>query len=202
MFFTELVLHLRKELSSFKRRVGSTSAWGLLQAQEFSDQLPVPYCFVLPAPAEAEVPQTSSNNDYQKVKERILTIVVTDNSTTEMQINLDDKDAQKKFYNYDQILFYRQEIFNALAGWTPVSPISVQKMRFIGSTPLEISEARIYHQVEWEVEYYMCVQNPIDPEELLKKICYAYVPVGEDGSVLPEDYIDVLTPAEIANGGN
>ena len=165
---------------------------------EFADQLPVPYCFVLPAPATAELPPNTSNQDYQTVTEKFLTILAVDNSATEMQININSLDAQKHFYNFDKILAYRQEIFNSILGWSPVSNMNIRKVRFVGSTPLEITEGRIYHQLEWEIKYDVCMKTAVDPEELLKKILYAYVPIGEDGSVAPEDYIEVFHPDTIA----
>jgi hypothetical protein len=171
VIYVTIIRRLREVATTFERRVGGTALFEALSSDDNTD-IPLPYAFVVPLHEVAE-----SNEDLstpQMVYERFGIVVAVDNKP--------QRDDGLGLIALDELRALRQELFNGLLGWSPLSYLS--DVSYVGGRHLKMTRARLWHQYEFTFKYQVNrAERPEDNE------CWplqeAYARVLPEGAIRP-----------------
>lgn len=182
--YAELIRRARDKATIFQRRVGGTGAMAAILERE-ATEVETPQAWIVPLTETATAPANLSES--QKVHERFGVIVVVANTA--------NRADGLGLIATDSLRVVRQELFNAflprLSEWAPeadrrwMGADHYIGCRYVGGRHLQMTQARLWHQYEFSLEYYIGYDVNEDP-------CYpvreAYLRLHPEGTPRPEGY--------------
>lgn len=185
--YAEIVTRLRNKATIFARRVGGTGSFAAFsETMRDAADVEVPQAWVLPLQETADPP--SAMGEPQYVTERFGVIVCLSNTG--------NREDGLGMVASDGLRVARQQLFNALmprrSQWA--NPVDSQWIstrhydgcRYIGARHLLMTRARLWHQFEFSVRYYV----NYDEDEV--DVCYvvreAYMRLYPEGTQRPPHF--------------
>ncbi|HEX3220758.1 MAG TPA: hypothetical protein VHU77_12230 [Candidatus Limnocylindria bacterium] len=181
--YAEIIKRLREKAPMFARRVGGTAAF-----QQASDtaleggDIPVPQAWVVPLSEQAEPP--SAMGEPQRVAERFGVIICLSNGA--------GRADGLGLIAADGLRAARQELLNALMPRRSIYADEADRdwltaphydgCRYIGGRHLQMNRARMWHQFEFEMQYYVNYEAEPDACTPLHK---AYLRLHPEGTPRP-----------------
>jgi hypothetical protein len=187
--YAEIIKRLREKAPMFERRVGGTAAF-----QQASDtaleggDIPVPQAWVVPLSEQADPP--SNMGEPQRVSERFGVIICLSNGA--------GRADGLGLIAADGLRAARQELLNALMprrdayadeatrDW--LTAPHYDGCHYIGGRHLQMNRARMWHQFEFEMQYYVNYEAEPDACTPLRKAYLRLHPEGTPRSPGYEDF--------------
>lgn len=146
-----LIKKLRDECPTFARRVSGTAKFNEI-ANDDTD-IPLPHAFVMPLVERAQA--RTNMGRAQKVVETFAVVICVNNATQLVDgVGVVASDVLKTL---------RQEVFDALL--SDLQQPNHRGMEFVGSRHITMNKARLWHQFEFNVEYYVDSRKPAQGDE-------------------------------------
>ena len=192
MHIPKIVKRIRETCPAFEDRVYAVINIDRIFASHLSDSSSVPTAIIYPAPSTPENYEIENNN--QMIVYNFIVAVVVDNKIK--------GESDKQVNPYNQVYSLLQDIYNALASFSPLANKHSFRCTYGGDFPIEETEARLYYGFTWSVKSTIKITEEVPigdtslDDTLLTDMFLANVPEGEDGSVPKQDYRQVIEDSE------
>lgn len=192
MHIPNIVKRLRDTCLAFEDRVYAAVNIDRVIANHATDSSKVPTAIVLPLPSSVDNYEVENNN--QMITHNFIVVVVVDN------VIKGKSDEQVTPYN--QVFTLLQNIYNALASFSPIVSQYSFRCTYGGDFPIEETAARLYYGFSWSIKDILTITEEVPlgdtslDDTILTDMFLAEVPEGEDGSVPAEDYRQVINNSE------